>query len=213
MFRRPLTTVVFGLLCALVPMAAQAGPGEAAQVLATLSADPVARDKAIDNGARNATFCANCHGQSGVSNIPDVPNLAAQHPEYLLKQMNAFITGARKAPFMEGLMRALSPQERAELVLFFATRGAPAGVSGDPGQVATGKAAFAQLCARCHGADAHGTATAPRLAGQQPKYLRTSLMRYLTLSGERFYAPMTAQVTKLGEERIEPVIQYLRTLR
>ena len=50
----------------------------------------------IEAGRRIATFCANCHGASGVSAIPNVPNLAAQNPDYLLAQIDAFVTGKRK---------------------------------------------------------------------------------------------------------------------
>jgi len=199
------------LLTAAVPVMA-AGAGDVASILAGMASDRKARDAAIEAGEKTASFCANCHGQRGVSAIPDVPNLAAQHPAYLLRQIESFVAGTRKNAFMEGLMKALSPQERAQLVIYYTTRPAPEGASSEAALVATGQKAFAQLCARCHGADAHGDANVPRLAGQQDKYLRISLKRYLTMSGERIYPPMTAEVTKLGENRIEAMVAYLRTL-
>lgn len=188
------------------------GAGEVATILAGMASDQQAQAAAIDAGEKTASFCANCHGQNGVSVIPDVPNLAAQHPAYLLRQIESFVAGTRKNPFMEGLMKALSPDERAQLVLYYTTRKAPEAVAGDAKLVATGQKAYGQLCARCHGEDAHGNADVPRLAGQQDKYLRVSLKRYLTMSGERIYPPMTAQVTKLGEQRIDAMVAYLRTL-
>jgi cytochrome c553 len=214
MWRYATRVIVAVLGIALAPLGASAAETDtAAAALARLSADPAQRQQAIEAGARAADFCANCHGQSGVSVIPEVPNLAAQNPAYLLKQIGAFVAGTRKNDFMEGLMRALGPEERAQVVLYFSSRPAPPGVPADGALVDTGRQAFVSLCARCHGADAHGDASTPRLAGQQDEYLRLSLMRYLTLSGERFYPPMTAEVTKLGKDRIEAVVQYLRTLR
>jgi len=194
------------------PFATAAGAGDVTSILASIAKDRDARATAIKEGEKTASFCANCHGKSGVSAIPDVPNLAAQHPAYLLRQIEAFVSGGRKNSFMEGLMKALSPQERAQLVIYYTTRAAPEGTDGDDALVETGRAAYASLCVRCHGADAHGDARVPRLAGQQENYLRVSLKRYLTMSGERFYPPMTAEITKLGEQRIEAVIAYLRTL-
>jgi cytochrome c553 len=186
---------------------------EVADALMRMGADAALKAKATERGGSTATFCANCHGASGISAIPEVPNLAAQNPDYLLKQIELFVTGGRKNAFMEGLMKALSPDERAELVLFYSSRPAPPAVPDDGALVETGRKAFASLCVQCHGTDAHGDATTPRLAGQQPEYLRISLTRYLTVSGERIYPPMTAQVTKLGKDRIEAVVHYLRTLK
>jgi len=211
--RRTLTLL---FLCALpwlacVPAHA-AGSADVATLLASMAKDREAQAAAIQAGEKTASFCANCHGHSGISAIPDVPNLASQHPAYLLKQIESFVAGTRKNPFMEGLMKALSPEERAQLVLYYTTREAPQGSSGDAALVATGRKAFAQLCAQCHGADGHGNSNVPRLAGQQDNYLRVSLKRYLTMSGERIYPPMTAQVTKLGADRIEAMVAYLRTL-
>ncbi len=190
-----------------------AGQGAATSTLIRIANDATLRAQAVKNGERTATFCANCHGQSGVSAIPDVPNLAAQNPEYLLAQIDAFVTGKRKNEFMEGMMGALTDKERAELVLYYASRPTPPGISEDGALVASGRKAFTRLCVRCHGARAHGSETRPRLAGQQPEYLRLSLKRYLTMSGERFYPPMTAEVMKLGENRIDAVVHYLRTLK
>lgn len=205
------TAIALALLAGSA-LSVAAGAGEVAGILAGLAKDREARAVAIHDGEKTASFCANCHGSSGVSAIPEVPNLAAQHPAYLLKQIEAFAAGTRKNPFMEGLMKALSPHERAQLVLYYTTRPAPEGISGDAALVETGRTAYAGLCAQCHGADGHGDANVPRLAGQQEAYLRLNLKRYLTMSGERIYAPMTAQVTKLGEGRIDAVVAYLRTL-
>jgi cytochrome c553 len=66
---------------------------------------------------------------------------------------------------------------------------------------------------RCHQADAHGNEGIPRLAGQQPEYLRLSLKRYLNKTGERVYPDMSVAVSELGDANIEAVVQYLAGLK
>ncbi|MCB1960213.1 MAG: c-type cytochrome [Rhodocyclaceae bacterium] len=172
----------------------------------------VTREEMLKAGGSIATFCANCHGDSGISKIPDVPNLAAQNPDYLLVQIEAFASGKRKNAFMEGLMRVLEPADKLALAAFYAAQPAPPVITVPEARRVAGGAAFTRLCARCHGDNAHGNETTPRLAGQQAEYLSLNLKRYLDLTGERFYAPMTAAVTQLGEKNIPAVVDYLRTL-
>ncbi|MBT0963698.1 c-type cytochrome [Denitromonas iodatirespirans] len=210
-WRRRVAAVALCLGVGAAPVPALAD--EAADMLARIGEDAQARAKAIDNGRGIATFCANCHGADGVSTIPEVPNLAAQNPDYLLTQINAFTSGKRKNEFMEGLMRALAPADKAALVLFYASLSAPTPRTVAESEVAAAKEAFDKICARCHGGAAHGSTTTPRLAGQQTEYLRQSLRRYLTMSGERFYPPMTAAVTQLGEKNIDAVTVYLGSLK
>ena len=41
-------------------------------------------------GKTKAAMCAGCHGDDGNSAMPGFPKLAAQHPGYLVKQLQAF---------------------------------------------------------------------------------------------------------------------------
>lgn len=210
-WRRRVAAIMFGVCMGAAALPVWAD--EAAVLLTQLSDDAPARAKAIEHGRGLATFCANCHGAQGVSSIPEVPNLAAQNPDYLLAQINAFISGKRKNAFMEGLMRVMEPADKAALVEFFSSLAAPAPRPATANDMAAGKAAFSKICARCHGEAAHGSETTPRLAGQQADYLRVTLHRYLTMSGERFYAPMTAAVYQLGEKNIDTITAYLGNLK
>ncbi|NML27209.1 c-type cytochrome [Zoogloea dura] len=168
---------------------------------------PAGLKLAQDAGRKAAFFCANCHGETGVSKYPEVPNLAGQHPVYVLGQIEAFLSGRRKDAFMQGLMKVLSEEEKAQIALFFAAQPVPPAKA--VAVVGEGKELFSRNCARCHGAEAKGGETFPRLAGQQDEYLRRSLQRYLKASGERIYPPMTAAVNGLGEKNIEAVVNYL----
>lgn len=206
------------MLAATVPVVAQtevpsAAPGGRGQ-LERIIKSPPAEQKATQEAGRKASFfCANCHGDTGLSKYTEVPNLAGQHPAYVLNQIDAFLTGKRKDPFMQGLMKVLKDDEKAAIAVFYAAQPVVPAVSMGGPRAAEGKALFEKNCVRCHGAEAKGGETFPRLAGQQSEYLRRSLTRYLTMSGERIYPPMTAAVTGIGAQNIEAVVQYLSALR
>lgn len=203
--------VRFLMACGLATAAASVSAESAVQLVARAATDGALHQTLVAEGGRAAFFCANCHGEAGISKYSNVPNLAGQHPAYVLHQIEAFLSGARKDDFMQGLMKVLNEREKAAIALMYASRPVPP-VS-EPGPTAArGGKLFQQHCARCHQADAHGAQDFPRLAGQQPDYLKISLKRYLNQSGERFYAPMTAAVTQLGERNIDAVVDYLSSL-
>ncbi|WP_254050884.1 c-type cytochrome [Zoogloea sp. LCSB751] len=202
------------LLAAVMPAVAQTtAPGARGYLERIVKAQAAEQKAAQDAGRKASFFCANCHGETGLSKYTEVPNLAGQHPAYVLNQIDAFHTGKRKDPFMQGLMKVLKDEEKADIAVFYAAQQVVPAVSMGGPRAAEGKALFDKNCARCHGAEAKGAETFPRLAGQQAEYLRRSLNRYLTMSGERIYPPMTAAVTGLGAQNIEAVVQYLSALR
>jgi len=54
------------------------------------SCEPEFRRKSDTGTGIAAKFCAACHGADGQGISPQFPNLAAQIPEYLVKQLKAF---------------------------------------------------------------------------------------------------------------------------
>ena len=199
---------LFGsLLCASAGAIAD-GP-DAKELVKRSQTDPALRETLLREARSAGSFCANCHGEAGFSRFPEVPNLASQHPAYILNQIEAFLSGRRKNEFMEGLMKVLSERDKAAIALAFSSAPAiPASVKPGP-RAKEGGEHFQRLCARCHQADARGAETFPRLAGQQQEYLRVTLRRYLAMSGERNYPPMSGAVMQLGERNIDAVVDYL----
>ena len=51
-------------------------------------------------GKAKTASCAGCHGEDGNSMMPGFPKLAGQHKGYLVKQLQAFKSGARMSPMM-----------------------------------------------------------------------------------------------------------------
>lgn len=204
-----LMAVLVGLLLAGPAMADLPG----ADALRQAQAKPEATRGLAEEGRKAAFFCANCHGDAGHSKYPEVPNLAGQHPAYVLAQIDAFLSGKRKDAFMQGLMKVLSDRDKAGIALFYGTAPTQPAVPAPGSRATEGAGHFQRLCARCHQPDARGGETFPRLAGQQPEYIRRTLKRYLTLSGERFYGPMTAAVMQLEDKNIEAMVDYLSSLK
>lgn len=196
----------------LAATSAFAQPNAAPQErLKAISADPAAQRAAIEAGKKLTFFCANCHGDEGVSKTPEVPNLAGQNPAYLLEQIRKFGAGERKDQFMQGLIKVLKDEERVQVALYYAsvpTVPSPA----DPAKVAQGKVLFAKLCARCHGEQARGSELYPRLASQKMPYLQTSITRYRDNTGVRNNQLMTIATAPLKNEDITALANYLTQL-
>ena len=94
---------------------------------------------------------------------------------HLLEQIRKFGAGERKDPFMQGLIKVLNDEERAQITLYYANVKVPP-AKADPAHTQQGKVLFEKLCARCHGAGALGTEIYPRLAGHNGYLLKRSLL-------------------------------------
>jgi len=129
--------------------------------------------------------CAACHGVNGQSQSPMVPNLAGQHREYLVNQLQHYRNRSRSnlyaVQYMWGMAGPLKDKQIEELADYFSKQ-APVKASkvnsGDP-KLARGKEIFENgipeqgviQCNSCHGPNGEGIATFPRLAGQKAYYL------------------------------------------
>ncbi len=194
-----------GFLVASVSASAQPS---AVERLNAVQGDPVALKAAIEAGRKASSFCANCHGEAGISKTPEVPNLAAQHPTYLLEQIRKFGSGERQDAFMQGLIKVLKDEERVQIALFYAAQPArPARANAT--QAARGKELYVKLCSRCHGEQAHGNDLYPRLAGQNAAYLQTSVARYRDGTGIRNNQLMAIATAPLKNDDIAAIAQYL----
>jgi len=183
-------------------------PSALQERLKAIAADPVALRAAIDAGKKVTFFCANCHGEDGISKTPDVPNLAGQNPAYLLEQIRKFGAGERKDQFMQGLIKVLKDEERLQAAAFYASMPVPPSRA-DAGKVVQGKELFAKLCVRCHGEQARGNELFPRLAGQKVPYLQTSITRYRDGTGIRNNQLMSIATSTLKNDDIVAIANYL----
>ena len=64
--------------------------------------------------------CMACHGEDGIARDKDVPHLAGQNYDYLLKQLQDFQKGRRPHKEMRFMSRQLTEFELVEIADFFA---------------------------------------------------------------------------------------------
>jgi cytochrome c553 len=73
----------------------------------------------IKAGRAKALMCQACHGVDGLAKIPDAPNIAAQTEPYLVAQLQAFKSGARKNDAMSVVAPALSDADIDDLAAYY----------------------------------------------------------------------------------------------
>lgn len=75
----------------------------------------------VANGRKIAAAkCQMCHGLDGQAKLPAAPNLAGQTEGYLVAQMQAFHSGARKNDMMSLVVPKMSENEIADVSAYYA---------------------------------------------------------------------------------------------
>jgi cytochrome c553 len=65
--------------------------------------------------------CAVCHGQLGLANAPDAPNLAGQPAFYVAAQLRAYRNGSRRHEVMAVISRTLTDDDISNLAAWYAS--------------------------------------------------------------------------------------------
>jgi cytochrome c553 len=84
-----------------------------------LAGADVCRAGDIKTGRAKAMMCQACHGLDGLSKVPDAPNIAGQTEPYLVAQLQAFKTGARKNDAMTVVATSLSDADIEDLAAYY----------------------------------------------------------------------------------------------
>lgn len=180
--------------------------------LTQAQASPQLTAQLLQKGRNAAAVCAHCHGDGGNSVKPDIPNLAGQNPAYLLEQMRQFADGRRRFEFMEGMIKAMTADEKVGAALFYAAQTVVITAPTSPALAAKGQAYFAKNCISCHGSDGRGNQTFARLASQQPNYLKITLANYRQGKGPRNNASMNAVTRSMTDADIEALVAYISSM-
>jgi cytochrome c553 len=69
------------------------------------------------SGLPQIAACQACHGREGISESAEIPNLAGQKKDYLVKQLEAFRSGLRKNDLMAAIAGQLGDAEIRALAL------------------------------------------------------------------------------------------------
>jgi cytochrome c553 len=173
-------------------------------------------------------ICAACHGKDGISTAAVNPNLAGQHPEYVVRQLMSFRPQGGKPPersnaVMAGMVANLKDDDLPNLAAYFAAQKPALRAARDPELARLGQAIYrggimskgVAACASCHAPNGAGVpAQFPRIAGQHTEYTEMQLKAFR--SGERRNDPnrmMRAVAAKLSDGEIRAVAEYVAGLR
>jgi cytochrome c553 len=75
----------------------------------------------LQAGRAKARPCAVCHGEYGISLLPNAPNLAGQPEIYLAEQLKAYRSGKRSSEVMSVVAKPLTDADIADLSAWFAS--------------------------------------------------------------------------------------------
>jgi cytochrome c553 len=78
--------------------------------------------KAVGAAPKAAQTCIACHGADGVGILPEYPNLAGQHADYLQHALKAYRSGQRKNAVMAGMAAPLTNADIRELAEYYSSQ-------------------------------------------------------------------------------------------
>jgi cytochrome c553 len=204
-------------ITATAPARAQAPAGpQPADIVKyrSIKDDPKRVEAAAKAGAKVASFCANCHGDGGNSSKPDVPNLAGQHPEYLMVVMHQYADGKRQhSEFKQRLLKVLSVDERLNMALFYAAQPVISKPARDAAAAKRGKDLYEKNCVDCHEESGRGTEKYARVAGQQPEYMTVALKAYRDGKRNKLSRQMAVSVEGMTDAELAALSTYIASMK
>jgi len=165
------------------------------------------------------TRCALCHGDKGEAGSEEFPVLAGQHEKYIAKQLRDFQAGRREG-LMQRFAKPLSEDDIVAIGRFYASQKPSPHAPGDADLVAAGRYLYQKgnplsgvpACKTCHGDQAHGSESLPRLAGQHSPYTQRQLKEFVQRKRTNDNEVMLSVTEKLTPSEAKAVAEYLATL-
>ena len=165
--------------------------------------------------------CFICHGAGGESSTPVFPRLAGQNAGYVTRQLSDFKSGRRKSSAMGPMVEELNVDDFKALGAYFAGQPTVGHRVEDPELAQVGRFLYRRgnpysgvaACSSCHGADAQGSDTLPRLAGQHAQYLENQLRQFDRRERTNDNAVMHGIASRLSELELRAVAAYLSGLK
>ena len=192
-----------------------------AALSASATESPAPSKPDLAKGAATAAVCSACHSIDGSRGSPAQPILQGQHPEYLVKQLHEFKSGARNNAIMRGFASTLSDEDMKNVAAFYASKQAKPGFAKSADTVALGEKIYRggiaerqiAACAACHSPNGAGLpAQYPRLSGQHADYTEAQLIAFRS-GARKNNAVMMGVAAKLNDREIKAVSDYIAGLR
>jgi cytochrome c553 len=169
--------------------------------------------------------CSNCHGVTGNSISPNMPNLAGQQKTYIVAQLRGFREKSRQDPagfeYMWGISHHLTDRQIDELATYFSSQTPiEEPIEGSPARIEAGRGIFAggvqatgvPACHTCHGPEAGGSDAYPRLRGQHEDYIVKQLTVFQRTNQRPEGAVMKVVAHSLSAKDIRDVAAYLQAM-
>jgi cytochrome c553 len=67
-----------------------------------------------------AAVCQSCHGLNGLPQMPEMPTIAGSDATYLVKQLEAYRSGARENEMMSAVAPMLDDRKMADAAAYYA---------------------------------------------------------------------------------------------
>jgi cytochrome c553 len=91
-----------------------------ADIVAYFAGKPLTADaKPQGTVPEPAKLCTSCHGVNGVGITPQYPDLAGQHPDYIVRALQEYKKGGRKNPIMVGMAATVKDEDMAVIADYF----------------------------------------------------------------------------------------------
>ncbi len=191
------------------------------QAAGEATSQPAAGD--AEAGKQKSQTCVACHGPDGHGIAPNFPNIAGQHPGYMVEQLQAFKSGKRNDPSMAPMAMPLSEQDMRDLAAYYSSQKPKMGTA-DETQVALGEKIYrggnletgVAACMACHSPTGNGNPAAnyPLVHGQKPTYTLKQLQDFK--AGKRSFnaggVMMQDVASRMTEEEMKAVAQYIAGL-
>ncbi len=164
-------------------------------------------------GEHSAGMCAGCHSIDGNALNPEIPSLAGQPAEYLIKTIKDYRDGHRKDPLMTDAVRKMQDETIVNLAAYYSSQKLESSLhraSSKGFDPVTEGRRIANSCDGCHGKNGNSEkAGIPSLTGLHVKYLVSATRDYR--DGIRKNDVMKKMVGHLSDTDIEKVSFYYAT--
>ncbi|MEX2479350.1 MAG: c-type cytochrome [Gammaproteobacteria bacterium] len=197
-------------------------PRNAFLPLAFLSLILCGTSAAADGQAKTAV-CMACHGADGNSVNPIWPNLAGQHSQYIVAQLQAYKSGARENASMAPMAAGLKEADMEEIGAFYAAQSTKIAALDEEVDITAAQQLYRggdsergiPACMACHGPNGAGNAPAayPALRGQHAEYTIAQLEAYR--DGSRATDPQSMMRTiaaRMSDQDIKEIARYISAL-
>jgi cytochrome c553 len=184
-------------------------------IASLLGPSPVAAAD-TEAGRHKATACVACHGPDGNSTNPAVPTLAGQVATYLHWQLLLYRDKRRADAQMAPIAAGLSETDMGDLAAFFAAQRQtpPTAAPANSARTDAGRRlAEAYHCNDCHGRDFRGREYAPSLRGLSRDYFIAQMRGFKARTRGDLDGAMTQAAQPVAEAEIEPLADYIGSIR